>query len=227
MAMTECRASLFTGSIQAKHQAAGVPKVWARDAHTLEPQMTQMSADTGNRNANLRQSESSAVKYTADRLEFPTFHDWNKDYFPKVRGTEVEVHHVVEKYVQKLIGVNTELVVANGARLKNTCPGIPLPRKKDILDDINAGQLPQHQLKAIHRGPQIEGGISPIMQSVIPTGRPASTTALRQGIIDDLREIYDDYDDLANQWPVARDWLKKLRDNDPSLFKDPNLNIPD
>ena len=177
--MTECRASLFTGSVQAKHQAAGVPKVWARDAHTLEPQMTQMSADTENRKANLHRSTSSAVKQTAGRLEFPTFRDWNRDYFPKVRGNEVEVHHVVEKYVQKLIGVKTELRVANGAKLQNTCPGIPLPRRKDILDDMNAGQLPQHQLKAIHRGPQIEGGISPIMQSVIPPGNPAGLSPQR------------------------------------------------
>ena len=189
--------------------------------------MTQMSADAENRKANLHRSTSSAVKQTAGRLEFPTFHDWNRDYFPKVRGTEAQVHHVVEKYVQKLIGVKTELRVANGAKLQNTCPGIPLPRRKDILDDMNAGQLPQHQLKAIHRGPQIEGGISPIMQSAIPTGSPAGTTALRQGIITKLRKIYRDHPDLANQWPVARDWLKKLRDNDPSLLKDPNLNIPD
>ena len=226
MAMTECRASLFTGSVQAKHQAAGVPKVWARDAHTLEPQMTQMSADTENRKANLHRSTSSAVKQTAGRLEFPTFHDWNRDYFPKVRGTEVQVHHAVEKYVQKLIGVKTELRVANGAKLQNTCPGIPLPRRKDILDDMNAGQLPQHQLKAVHRA-LADDGIAELIRKAIPPDRLANTTARRQGIIDDLRKIYDDHPDLANQWPVARDWLKKLRDNDPSLFNDPNLNIPD
>ena len=221
MAMTECRAFLFTGSVQAKHQAAGAPKVWARDAHTLEPQMTQMSADAENRKENLHQSGSSAASYTAGRLEFPTLNIWNLQFFTKVTGTEVQVHHAVEKYVQKLIGVNTQLRVANGAKLKNTCPGIPLPRNKKVLDDINAGQLPQHQLKAVHRA-LADDGIAELIRKAIPPGNPAGLSP--QGMIQKLRQIYNEHDDLANQWPVARDWLKKVQTQG---HLDANLNIPD
>ena len=151
--------------------------------------------------------------------EFPTFNKWGRQFFAKVTGTEVQVHHAVEKYVQKLIGVNTELRVANGAKLKNTCPGVPLPRNKKILDDINAGQLPQHQLKAVHRG-RADGGIAELIRAKIPPNSPKAP----QDIITDLRKIYDDYPDLANQWPVARDWLKKIQTQG---HLDANLNIPD
>ena len=186
--------------------------------------MTQISADAENRKENLRQSESSAVSYTAGRPEFPTFKKWGRQFFAKVTGTEVQVHHAVEKYVQKLIGVNTELRVANGAKLKNTCPGIPLPRNKKILDDINAGQLPQHQLKAVHRG-RADGGIAELIRAKIPPRLPAGSPPRNpQDIINDLRSIYREHGDLANQWPVARDWLKKVQTQG---HLDANLNIPD
>lgn len=33
----------------------------------------------------------------------------------------------------------------------------------------------------------------------------------RQDIVDELFDVLTENDDWANQWPVARDWLRKLQ----------------
>ncbi len=102
--------------------------------------------------------------------------------------------------------------------LKDTCPGIPLPRNKEILDVLNEGFDAPNQLKAIHKGMN-DGGISGILQSRIPV----ETFMEPQDVIDELRKVYFERAELRNLWAPARDWLRDLQQHE---FLDASLVIP-
>jgi len=109
--------------------------------------------------------------YDGNIGSMPSVKTWKEDFFSVLKkdGTfegvaqgGVEVHHAVEKYIQKYLGIPDEL--------KDLCPGIPLPKNRDVLNEINSGFQEANQLRAIHRGME-NGGISGILQSRIKKGQ--------------------------------------------------------
>jgi hypothetical protein len=152
--------------------------------------------------------------------DLPTVKDWRLRFFGRnTPGADVDVHHSVEEYIQGLIGINPD-AVRNGVRIGDSCPGIPLPRNKRLLDAMNEGKEDIHKLKSVHKGMD-DGGISGILQSRIKKGNPDGLS--QQQILDELRQIYNDFPDTANQWPAARGWLRRMQE----LGELPNnLNIP-
>ena len=161
-------------------------------------------------------------EYNGNVAQFPSVTLWRQDFFTELRagGTfkhiaqgGVDIHHSVEKYIQRQLGIPDAL--------NDLCPGIPMPRSKGILDDLNRNFDPANQLKQIHGGPANEGGLAGILKSRIPT-RNASPD--RQAIIDELFKVHTvDYPQYRNIWPVARDWLRDLQLHG---FLEQTLNIP-
>jgi len=122
----------------------------------------------------------------------------------------VDIHHVVEGYIQRLLKIDKILW--------DTTPGVPLPRNKKILDALNADLPADKQLKAIHKGME-DGGISGILQSRIPV----DTNMDPQDIINELHDIYFENPNFKNLWPPARDYLRDLQQHE---FLDSSLSIP-
>jgi hypothetical protein len=144
--------------------------------------------------------------YSGNLADFPTFNNWKESVF---KGTGVlrshagvDIHHIVERYIQEMLGIPKDVW--------NTAPGIPLPRNKKILDDLNVDFDDANKLLAIHKGKN-DGGISGLLQSAIPPGNPGGLTP--QQVISKLFDVHNDpaHPELHNMWPVIRDWLTDLQ----------------
>jgi hypothetical protein len=143
-------------------------------------------------------------EYNGNLADFPTYNNWANSVFKSTgilrSHAGVEIHHIVEKYIQSLLGIPTAL--------KNTCPGIPMPRSKKVLDDLNNGYEEVNKLKAIHGGSALDGGLAGTLKQRIPN---MNNSMSRQEVVDELFDVLTGNDYWSNQWPVARDWLRKLQ----------------
>lgn len=112
----------------------------------------------------------------------------------------------MEKYIQEKLDIPMQF--------RDECPGIPMTRKR-IGDEPG----PFHGMGAD------EGGLAATLRTNgnIPTSMASASLVEKQTIVDKLQEIYEGNDDWGNIWPVARDWLKKMK-ADGHL--DSGLNIP-
>jgi hypothetical protein len=160
--------------------------------------------------------------YNGNVGQFPSVAVWKTEFFNPLKPTGifkgfaqagVDVHHSVEKYIQRQLGISDAL--------EDTCPGIPMPRNKEILTRLNDGFDPANHLKSIHQGSVADNGLAGIMRHRIPVHPPLPD---RQAIVDELYKIHTvDYPQYQNIWPLARDWLRDLQLHG---FLEQSLRIP-
>jgi len=160
----------FNVLVRTKRASRGIDAVWGRSSADVMQKMLDDYAAGG-------------VFSSVDQL--PSFNAWKQFFRGSKTQGGMDIHHSVEGYIQGLLGIPEHV---SGARLWDLCPGIPLPRNKAILDQLNAPFDEVRKLKPIHKGMD-NGGISGILQSRIPTPSRGNNMT-RQQIVNELKDIY-------------------------------------